>query len=879
MNSRRWVSGVIVAGLTAALLPLAAPSAHANGNCVTYWSGRGAGTSASPYPITSQLDLEEIRYCHNTGKVFSIAADIALTSTWTPIGTDSSPFNGELRGNGHAINGLTTTNAGTESYVGLFGGISGATIDDVRLLGTIYGDTHIGGLAGWAYNSTITDVSSSVNVVMGNPAVTSIKYIGGIVGMAYGTMTISSSTASGSMLQASGVTATDIQQIGGAVGRFMQGTMTNVDATGAVQGIRFVGGLVGIAAEDAAVTITGSSATGNVTATEESGGLIGRITQGTLSDVSASGTVTTTGNSIGGLLGMAGTTSTVTITHATATGAVSGASTAGGLIGNLERGTLGDVSASGSVTTTGIYTGGLIGIAGSTSAVTVTDATATGNVTGTQGAGGLIGFFESGSVTRGQATGNVNGTSTVGGLIGGMRNTGTQTIDASSATGSVTGTLDYIGGLIGEDQSDSIADSFATGAVSGRNAVGGLTGRSYTGSMTDVHATGNVTGSVYVGGLIGDTYPAGTVTISRAFATGNVIGLDYVGGLIGWYGYTAGPPSYSTSLTDAFARGSVTATGGGGGSVIGYLHSDNPAPVRVYGTGRVSGSGDLGGLVGRASASSTTLTASFWNTQTTGRSLSSGFGTLTGVTGATTATMTTLSTYQSAGWSIQSGWAASGTTWGICAAFNSGYPFLEDAYDTDPCILPAVAGQAAPAPTMYRLTLDANGGVCNVSGVSGEAGTWVVLPAASACTRTGAEFSGWSTARDGLGLTFVPGGQTALTGDNTLYATWSATPTTAALDTSTSSSISATPATISALAISRTGARKRILTVTGILSGVTPGTPVRVWTRTRGGVLTQGPLITIGPDGRFTWTTRARKTTSVFITIPGTPTRSSTVTA
>jgi filamentous hemagglutinin family protein len=169
----------------------------------------------------------------------------------------------------------------------------------------------------------------------------------------------------------------------------------------------------------------------------------------------------------------------------------------------------------------------------------------------------------------------INGYSYTGGLVG--NNTGT--INNAFTTGTVNG-MQYVGGLTGWN-SGSINNSSATTAVSGSYDVGGLVGHNH-GSISNSYAAGATYGSnTYAGGLAG--FNDGTIKF--AYATGSVSGNTYVGGLVG----------YNDS-----------------GSSI-----DN-----AYATGAVNGSVAVGGLVGRNFYS--TITNSFWDVFTTGRS--SGYG-------------------------------------------------------------------------------------------------------------------------------------------------------------------------------------------------------------------------------------------------------------
>ena len=142
-----------------------------------------------------------------------------------------------------------------------------------------------------------------------------------------------------------------------------------------------------------------------------------------------------------------------------------------------------------------------------------------------------------------------------------------------------------VGGLVGTDNNSSIIGSYVTGMVSGTgDNVGGLVGQTYGSSVVTSYAAVEVTGGNNVGGLIGENDAA----VTASYATGWVAGDDNVGGLVGSNGIT------------------ITAS---------------------YATGPVTGQSNVGGLVGRNTRSFSftgTVTASYWDTSTSGQTTGSG---------------------------------------------------------------------------------------------------------------------------------------------------------------------------------------------------------------------------------------------------------------
>jgi hypothetical protein len=169
----------------------------------------------------------------------------------------------------------------------------------------------------------------------------------------------------------------------------------------------------------------------------------------------------------------------------------------------------------------------------------------------------------------------------------------------------------------------------------------------YLGSMAEVRNLGvvdvNIAGSGgFVGGLVG----ANSGNVMRCYSSGSVTGEGPVGGLVG--------SNWNGEVTQSHSISAVSGTDGVGGLV-----GENGRVMRAWGiiiesysTGLVSGSGwSVGGLVG---GNGGTVTACFWDTQTSGQATSDGG------TGKTTAEMQTASTFLDAGWDFV-GETANGT--------------------------------------------------------------------------------------------------------------------------------------------------------------------------------------------------------------------------
>ena len=180
-------------------------------------------------------------------------------------------------------------------------------------------------------------------------------------------------------------------------------------------------------------------------------------------------------------------------------------------------------------------------------------------------------------------------------------------------------------GLFGSTNGANIANvGLVGGSVTGGVGVGGLVGAQNNGSITASYSSAAVNGNIYVGGLVG--FQSGTPTISRSYVTGAVSGNSTVGGLVG---------------------------------------SQNGDINQSYATGAVTGGDTVGGLVG--SQSSGTITASYWDIETSGVGIHNGVGDVTdaaGVTGLTSADFANTSSF--AGWTF--GTTPGGSGWVIVDA-------------------------------------------------------------------------------------------------------------------------------------------------------------------------------------------------------------------
>jgi len=291
----------------------------------------------------------------------------------------------------------------------------------------------------------------------------------------------------------------------------------------------------------------------------------------------------------------------------------------------------------------------------------------------------------------------------------------------------------------------------------GKSGVGGLVGTLRAGgSITNSSSAGSVTSNgSSVGGLVGNLDPdGGKATIFNSFSSASISTTNNnVGGLIG--DITAG----SHEVKYSYATGSVSGFSNVGG-FIGLLSELDASITDSYSTGLVTGSLTSGGFVGGSGGGS--VTNSFWDTDTSGLTTSGGGK----GTGKSTAEMQDITTFTTANWNISSGYDA-GSTWGICSAVNSGYPFLTAFYSSDPCSSGGGGGEGStgtgpPAEFEFTFWLPDGSECTAISPVTVVDGTDYTLPGVDADCRTmpGATVGGWTIpvapGVTGAGSKFLP---------------------------------------------------------------------------------------------------------------------------
>jgi hypothetical protein len=179
-----------------------------------------------------------------------------------------------------------------------------------------------------------------------------------------------------------------------------------------------------------------------------------------------------------------------------------------------------------------------------------------------------------------------------------------------------------------------VVNATVTGGATHNGGVGSLVGDN-CGTVTNSYAAGNVNGDSSVGGLLG--WNCAGATVSNSYSIASVSGSDWVGGLVG---------SNSGTVDNSHSTGRATGDEYVGG-LVGHNGASGFAAVvnDSYSSANVTGDKHVGGLVG-LNGEESTVSNSFWDTETSGQATSAGG------TGKTTAEMSSIATFSGAGWDI-----------------------------------------------------------------------------------------------------------------------------------------------------------------------------------------------------------------------------------
>ena len=175
-----------------------------------------------------------------SGKTVNILADLDMDeSIWVPIGTNTTPFKGTLKGNGHLIENMHSPLV--QDHMGMFGNTEGATIQDVMALVNFDANSaNMGSVVGSMTGGTLSNVEAAGTIT----GATNTKNLGGLVGQAITTETITTKPTIHSSFAVNTMTGASTTVMGGLVGT-NGGNLYNSFANATMTGSTKMGGLVG----------------------------------------------------------------------------------------------------------------------------------------------------------------------------------------------------------------------------------------------------------------------------------------------------------------------------------------------------------------------------------------------------------------------------------------------------------------------------------------------------------------------------------------------------------------------------------------------------------------------------------------------------------
>jgi hypothetical protein len=613
-------------------------SANANGQFIGTLAGQNAGMISNVNVTVTAPGTGSVSGSNFQG----ITAGGLIGQNGMLGGYNTSQAPGTIQNSSASVavtvgDGCNNCGTGTNAAGGLTGSnVAGSTISNSSASGAVTGgiNTALGGLAG------INDATSSI---------TSSHAIGAVTDTAAANNGPSCGDSC-SFVKAGGLVGQNFGTIGAVPDSATPGALPAPVGTTCGAGFTCASGAVTVGDNGSAGGLTGDNS-GVIQFAFATGPVIGGSGVGTGNNINVGGL---TGNNKFGAL----------ITNTWASGPVSAGSAAlaGGLVG-ADDGNVAYSIATGPVTAAAnSIIGGLVG--GMSGAGSVLSSSASGAVTATGAntmAGGLLGG-SFGLVSLSSATGPVIGTSSsyLGGLIGANGGEITQSFATGPVTGSGTG--NYAGGLTGANFAWPLPVS-SNSVVANVTALASLDAAATpisTGTIAQSYATGPVSSGAnsYVGGLAGASLAlsdpsmptsSATPTITRSYSFGAATG--------GANSVVAGLVAINTGgISESYAIGAATA---GANSVVAGLVAQNAGTLdQTYAVGRVTGGAGsvLGGLVAQNSittapslpaypsplqscdrcgnfvndvpvvpATTSTVTNSYWDFQTTGQ-LSSAAG-------------------------------------------------------------------------------------------------------------------------------------------------------------------------------------------------------------------------------------------------------------
>lgn len=267
---KRFLALLLVLTLLVGLMPAALAAGTVDVAALPEYAADADISTGAAYKISTEESLRAFAaavkaddgngtYAH-AGVTLYLAGDIALTGTWTPVGSTATYvgdfFAGTFDGCGHTISGLNVQ--GSKVNQGLFAAINKATIRNLNVSGTVSCGTknYVGGIVGKVQAGTIENCSFSGSVTGG--------YTGGIAG---------------------GLNGNDV-------------TISGCANLAAVTGTT-AGGILGYWKNTAAIRDCYN--TGSVTGSVKAGGIVGQLQKGSIENCYSTGVVGGTAAQFGGI--------------------------------------------------------------------------------------------------------------------------------------------------------------------------------------------------------------------------------------------------------------------------------------------------------------------------------------------------------------------------------------------------------------------------------------------------------------------------------------------------------------------------------------------------------------------------------------------------
>lgn len=250
----------------------------------------GTGTELDPYLVATAEDLNSVR--NNLTAHYKQVDNINLCkySNWIPIGDWDNKFVGSYDGGNFNIINLNI-NKPTESMLGLFGYAEGATILNCNISGNIIGNNDVGMLVGQARNNTTITKCSTKGSVEG------VSYIGGFIAEIYACQVTNCSSDVD--------TKATNEWCGGFSSYIGASTITDCQSVNNVTGFATLGGFVGNIEQESLISQCYSL--GKVTSDDgyRVGGFVGYFYEGTVTNCYARNDIYSLGEA-GGFVGYLG---------------------------------------------------------------------------------------------------------------------------------------------------------------------------------------------------------------------------------------------------------------------------------------------------------------------------------------------------------------------------------------------------------------------------------------------------------------------------------------------------------------------------------------------------------------------------------------------